>query len=105
MLSELIEWRSNMSFEIVVPWKYLVGSHLILTFSGEQAVAPSNHKRKMQVALTPPSIFSTSNELSAASYEVDGPLSPATYQKAADQHQLGGGFPEPYPPDWPRIDR
>ena len=60
--------------------------------------------------------LSTSNELErklSAPYEVARPLQ-ATYQMAASkyqlggdsQYQLGGGdLPEPYPPDWPQIDR
>ena len=68
-----------------------------------------------------PASYELERKLSA-SYEVARPVS-ATYQPAAagqyqlegagqyqpaavSQYQLGGGgLPEPYPPDWPQIDR
>ena len=88
-------------------------------------MAPSNHRRKLQAANSPPSTLSASNELDPFPYDVVRPLSASTYQPvasaagqyqpvaagqyqpvAAGQYQLGGDkLPQPYPSDWPQIDR
>jgi len=81
---------------MIAPFTACLTTSILLLILGRKAVAPSSHKTKTSLALSsqfnPMELKSSRGDLSEA------------YQKSAVL-QLGGELREPYPPDWPMIDR
>lgn len=81
---------------MIAPFTACLTTSILLLILGRKAVAPSSHKTKTSLALS-----SQFNPMELQSFK--GHISEA-YQRSAVL-QLGGELREPYPPDWPMIDR